>query len=292
MFSLDELFCAIDDFCLDFEPTWNRQLLQDGKKHRIRRGRLSLSEIMTIEVAFHKSPYKNFKTFYLGVVQQHWHEAFPELVSYQRFVELIPNTIIPLMAYLRTCMGTSTGIGFIDSTKIQVCHNRRINSHKVFKDIAKRGKTSVDWFFGFKLHLVVNHRGELLNVALTTGNVDDRKPVKQLFYGLWGNFYGDKGYISASLARELRESGVILVTKFQKRMKNRLMNLVDRQLLQKRAMVESVIQQLKCMCQIEHTRHRSPLNFLANLFSALIAYCHHSSKPSIALDKYALPTSI
>lgn len=135
------------------------------------------------------------------------------------------------MAYLRSRLGASTGIGFIDSTSIFVCHNRRIKQNKVFKAIAKRGKTSVDWFYGFKLHLAINHQGELLNVALTTGNIDDRKPVRELLEGQSGQFFGDKGYISAALARDLRESNVILVTKFKKRMKNKLMTMLDKQLL-------------------------------------------------------------
>ena len=116
-----------------------------------------------------------------------------------------PSTLIPLMAYLRSCLGASTGIGFIDSTSIKVCHNRRIKQHKVFQEIAKRGKTSVDWFYGFKLHLAINHRGELLNVALTTGNVDDRKPVRELLKGQSGQFFGDKGYISAAKATRFKK---------------------------------------------------------------------------------------
>ena len=158
----------------------------------------------------------------------------------------------------------------------------------MFKDIARRGKTSVDWFFGFKLHLAINDRGELLNIALTPGNVDDRKPVKELLREHRGKFYGDKGYISKALATELRTCGVLLITKFKKKMKNQLVELSDKQLLRKRAIIESVIGQLKHICQIEHSRHRSPTNFVANLFAGLIAYCHFSKKPSIAIDPLVL----
>ena len=192
------------------------------------------------------------------------------------------------MIYLRSRLGTATGIGFIDSTSLKVCHNRRIFSHRVFKDIARRGKTSVDWFFGFKLHLAINDRGELLNIALTTGNVDDRKPVQELLKEQSGKFYGDKGYISKALAAELRTCGVVLITKFKKKMNNQLVEWSDKQLLRKRAIIESVIGQLKHICQIEHSRHRSPTNFVANLFAGLIAYCHFSKKPSIAIDRLAL----
>jgi hypothetical protein len=290
MFSLEELFCSVDDFCIRFEPGWKQQLLTKGKC-RFRNRRLSLSEIMTIEIAFHLSAYKNFKTFYLEVVRVYWCEAFPNLVSYNRFVEWQPDTLIPLMAYLRSCFGASTGIGFIDSTSIKVCDNRRIQQHRVFKAIAKRGKTSVDWFYGFKLHLAINHRGELLNIALTTGNIDDRQPVRELLKGQFGQFFGDKGYISAALAADLRNSGIILVTKLKKRMKNKLMTMLDKQLLRKRAIVESVIEQLKHISQIEHSRHRSPTNFVVNLLAGLIAYCYRSKKPSIAVDDFVLSAS-
>ena len=287
MFSLEELFCSVDDFCRDFEPSWRQQLLAQGKC-RFRNRQLSLSEIMTIEIAFHLSAYKTFKAFYLEIVSFYWSDAFPNLVSYNRFVEWKPSILIPLMAYLHSRLGASTGIGFIDSTSIKVCHNRRIKQHRVFKAIAKRGKTSVDWFYGFKLHLAINHRGELLNVALTTGNIDDRKPVKELLKGQFGQFFGDKGYISAPLARELRDSNVILVTKFKKNMKNKLMTMLDKQLLRKRAIIESVIEQLKYISQIEHSRHRSPVNFVVNLLAGLIAYCHRPQKPSIAIDNLIL----
>lgn len=246
---------------------------------------------MTIEIAFHFSAHKTFKAFYLEIVSLYWREALTNLVSYNRFVEWQPSTLIPLMAYLRSRLGASTGIGFIDSTSIKVCHNRRIKQHRVFKAIAKRGKTSVDWFYGFKLHLAINHRGELLNVALTTGNIDDRKPVKELLKEQFGQFFGDKGYISAPLARALRDSNVILVTKFKKNMNNRLMTMLDKQLLRKRAIIESVIEQLKHISQIEHSRHRSPTNFVVNLLSGLIAYCHRDKKPSIAVDDFIFSAS-
>jgi Transposase DDE domain len=176
MISLEELFCSVDDFCQVFEPAWERQLLGNGLQLRKRTRSLTLSESMTIQIAF-QSSYRNFKIFYIEKVRAHWLPQFPGLVSYNRFVELVPSTLIPLCAYLRSCFGRCTGLSFIDSTSLKVCHNRRISQHKVFQGLAARGKTSVDWFFGLKLHLVVNDRGELLNFMVTPGNVDDRKPL-------------------------------------------------------------------------------------------------------------------
>lgn len=181
--------------------------------------------------------------------------------------------------------GKCSGISFIDSTSIEVCHNRRIKQHKVFENLAARGKTSVDWFFGFKLHLVVNEKGELLNFVLTPGNTDDRTPVPKLLQQLFGKVFGDKGYASQKLAKQLLESaGVQLLTKLRRNMKNRLMPLNDRLLLRKRSIIETVIDQLKNISQIEHSRHRSPVNCLVNIVCGLIAYCHQPQKPSIAID--------
>jgi transposase len=196
-------------------------------------------------------------------------------VSYTRFVDYIPSALIPLCAYFKsTCLGNCTGISFIDSTSLDVCLNQRIASHKVFDGFAARGKTSTGWFFGFKLHLVINDRGELLNITLTPANVDDRKPVPQLVRNLFGKVFGDKGYISKPLQELLHQTvGVFLVTKLKSNSKNQLpMTLVDRVLLRKRAIVESVIDQLKNISQIEHSRHRSVSNFLVNLVCGLIAY--------------------
>ncbi len=162
MLSLEELFCSVDDFCQWFEPRWQRQLLSNGLQQRQRTRNLCLSEVMTILIAFDQSAYRNFKAFYSEKVWDHWHSDFPGLVSYQRFVEWMPDTLLPLCAYLRQCFGKCTGISFMDSTSLKVCHNRRISQHQVFKGLATRGKTSVDWFFGFKLHLVINEHGELL----------------------------------------------------------------------------------------------------------------------------------
>ncbi len=241
MLSLEELFCSVDDFCLLFEPLWHKQLMRDALKHRHRHRQLCLSEIMTIEIAFHQSHYRNFKAFYQQKVHGQWSAAFPKLVSYQRFVEWMPSTLIPLSIYLHSCFGQCTGVSVMDSTKIAVCHNRRIKSHKVFKDIGRRGKTSFDWFFGFKLHLVCNDQGELLNIAVTAGNIDDRKPVLTLLKGLSGKVVADRGYISQKLFEQLlTQMGIQLITKPKRNMKNKLMPLIDKLLIRKRSIIETI----------------------------------------------------
>jgi hypothetical protein len=275
------LFCDIDDFCLLFEPAWKRRLLADGACHRRKPGALALSEVMTILVLFHLSGYRNFKAFYTEHVMKHLAGAFPRLVSYQRFVELQRDALAPLWCYLHTRFGECTGIAFVDATTLAVCHNLRIPQHKVFLDSARRGQSSMGWFYGFKLHLVISERGELLSCYLTPGNVDDRRPVPGMVKDLWGKLFGDKGYISQPLSALLLAQGLQLVTKLRKNMKNKFLALTDKLLLRKRALIETVNDQLKNISQIEHTRHRSLWNFLGNVAAGFIAYTWHEKKPSL-----------
>lgn len=284
--SLLELFCAVDDFCQAFEPHWQQMLFSQGLRQRRREAKLCLSERMTLLIHFHQSGYRTFKDYYLRHVCQHLRQAFPGLVSYTRFVELMPQTLLPLMVYLQRCFGRCSGISFVDATSLAVCRNQRIHQHKVFAGIAGRGKTTMGWFYGFKLHLVANDRGELLACQLTPGNIDDRKPVPVLAQRLLGKLFGDKGYISQKLVAQLLESyNVHLVTFARRNMQGRLLHQQDVLMLRKRAIMETIHDQLKNICQIEHSRHRSPLNFVVNLFAGLIAYCLQPKKPSLHLHE-------
>jgi hypothetical protein len=287
--SLLELFCCVDDFCQAFAPKWQQRLLGQGLRQRRREPQLCLSERMTIIIHFHQSGYRTFKDYYLRHVSVYLRQAFPTLVSYTRFVELMPQTVVPLMVYLHHCFGQCTGTSFVDATSLAVCRNQRIHQHKVFAGIAARGKSTVGWFYGFKLHLVANDRGELLACQLTPGNVDDRKPVPILAQRLFGKLFGDKGYISQKLVEQLlTDCGVHLVTFARANMHGRLLHQDDAILLRKRAIMETINDQLKNISQIEHSRHRSPLNFVVNLFAGLIAYCLQPKKPSLHLLDHAL----
>lgn len=278
------LFCRIDDFCRDFEPIFRQKLLAEKPRQRHRKERLSLSEVMTIIVYFHTSGYRNFKQYYLDYVQTYLKADFPDLVSYNRFVELMKEAVVPLSVYLENCKGAVSGIAFVDSTSLAVCHNRRIQAHRVFKDVAHRGQTSVGWFYGFKLHLVINHLGELLGMRLTPGNTDDRQPVPEMVKRVWGKLVGDKGYLSQGLSERLMTQDLQLITKVRKNMKQRLLTIFDKLLLRKRAVMESVIDQLKNISQIEHSRHRSVTNFIVNVLAGLIAYSHREKKPSLNIE--------
>ncbi len=290
---MDELiisvFCDVDNFCNELNLYFKHYYLSCGQKPVSLEPScsLSLSEIMTICIGFHLSGYRTFKWYYTKLILKEYTKFFPKLVSYNRFVELMSYAAIPLTLFVqfhkyKEC----TGISFVDSTTLDVCDNHRISQHKVFKGIAKRGKSSTGWFYGFKLHLIINDRGEILNFCLTAGNVDDSNPkvMEHLTKNLFGKILGDKGYISKKLFESLFKKGIQLITKQKKNAKKaEAVCICDKILLRKRAIIESVNDFLKNICQIEHSRHRSRCNFIVNLVSGLAAYSFLPKKPSLQL---------
>lgn len=286
---ITEIFYIIDEFCKEFEEAKKDHVLTQDTviKHRNRKFGLNDSEVMTILVLFHLGNFRCLKHFYINYVQKHMTNEFPQTVSYNRFVELQQKAIMPLCCFLQmACLGKCTGVSFIDSTPIRVCHIKREKQNKVFKGIATKGQCSLGWFFGMKLHIIINDKGEILTFLLTPGNTDDREPLKNKRFHdtVFGKLIGDKGYISQDLFENLFIDGIHLITKIRKNMKNCLMHTNDKILLRKRALIESVNDELKNICQIEHTRHRSFENFLANLISGLIAYSFLDKKPSLKTD--------
>ncbi len=253
--SILELYCSVDDFGQTFPPQWEPHVLASAQRQRRQRATaLHPSELMTIMLAFHQSPYRTFKTYYTEHVLQQWWGSSPHLVSYPRLVALLPTILVLLTAEQRTQLGSCTGISFLDSTALHVCHNARISQHRVFASRAKLGKTSVGWFFGFRLHLVVNDRGELLAFCLRPGNFDDLRPVPKLLAYVrrrFGKLFADRSSISQPLAEQLLiEHGIQLITKMRKNMRNRLLDVSDKLLLRKRAIIETIDDQLKNICPI------------------------------------------
>lgn len=292
MLSLDkitDIFYSVDEFCKEFDRVKEGHVVSEtsGKNRRNRAFGLSDSEVITILIIFHTGQFRNIKHFYNHYVLVHMQKDFPRAVSYNRFVELQRKAVLPMAVFLKTCcLGDCTGISFIDSTPLKICHPKRERSNKVFRGLAAKGQCSIGWFIGFKLHLIINDRGEVLDFMLTQGNVDDRDPLKSKTFHdrIFGKLVGDKGYISKTLFEQLFIDGVHLITKLRKNMKNCLMHIHDKILLKKRALIETVNDELKNICQIEHTRHRSFDNFIANMISALIAYSFFPKKPSLNLD--------
>lgn len=283
-----ESFCILDDFCKVFDAQMAKYTIKAKNKRKYHRNtRMSKAEIMMIMILFHSSGYRCLKHFYLEKVCKYMRHLFPEVVSYNRFVELEREVAIPLILFIKkVLLGKCTGISFVDSTPLRACKNQRIHIHRTFNGIAQRGKCSMGWFFGFKLHLICNEKGELLNFMITPGDVDDRKPLeyKAFVELIYGKLVGDKGYISKKLFERLFVDGIQLITKLKNNMKGAIMSVSDKLLLRKRAIIETINDELKNVAQVEHSRHRCFDNFMTNVLGALAAYCYFPKKPSIRVE--------
>ena len=272
---LVEDFCQFDDFCQAFGPHWQARLLSQGAQPAKKRGPqagLADSEIMTILVLYHSSQFRHFKAFYEGVVLTWLRSAFPKAPCYARFIALTHHVGVPLTVFRLSRMGRRTGIYYIDSTALPVCHTRRIGRHKVFAGLAARGKTSTGWFFGFKLHLVFNHERQIVALKLTPGHVNDTTPVPDLTQELIGTVFGDKGYVGQDLAHKLLRRGLALMTRVRRNMKRLPVSFLDKALLNGRQIVETIIGHIKEFSSLCLPKHRSVVNAFTHLTAALVAY--------------------
>lgn len=272
---LVETFCEFDDFCKSVQPQWEATLVTDGEtpdRKRGPEGGLCDSEIMTLLVLYHGSRFKNFKTFYNGIVLGMLRPYFRGAPCYERFITLTKRVWALLAFFLASRMGRKTDIYYIDSTPLVVCHNRRISRHKVFEGLAARGKTSTGWFFGFKLHLVFNHRREIVALKLTPGNVSDTAPVPELTKDLVGKLFGDKGYIGQKLAHDLLRRGLALMTRVRRNMKALPVSVFDKALLDGRNIAETIIGHIKEFSSLRLPKHRSVFNAFTHITAAIIAY--------------------
>lgn len=236
---------------------------------------------MTIIIFFQMSHHRDFKNFYTGYLAHFYKSAFPNLLSYTRFLEVMPTALVPLCSYFASLKSEPTGIEFVDSTSIKVCHNLRIQRHKTLSGLASRGKGTMGWFYGFKLHLIVNHQGGIVAAKITPANIHDTKPVAYMAFSPMDKLYAGKGYISKALSSDLLEKGITLVTNVRKNMKAKAISLWDRAMLSRRFIIETINDQLKNISQIEHSRHRSVHGFMLNMIAGLIAYQLKESKPQL-----------
>jgi hypothetical protein len=269
--TLTALFTIVDDFCNEFDDKWAQLKLSIKSNSRNRKGQMTQSEIMTILVAFQLSDHRHFKGFFY-FIQTHHAACFPNLVSYTRFVELTKGMLVPLMAFFNFVKAPPNNVSFIDSTAISVCKTKRLFNHKVFKGLATRGKSTMGWFFGFKFHLIIDQYGSPISFKMTKGNADDRSVVEDLSKNLRGKIFGDKGYISKKLFKSLFARGLHIVTAIKKNMKPQLMPLEDSATLKKRGLIECAFNIMKNTMHLEHSRHRSVLNFMVNIVSVVIGY--------------------
>lgn len=271
------IFFKVDEFCKVFIPVWNKYLIENNRKrYKLRVDTLSESELITIEILYQLSGYKNFKEFYNNTVYFILKSYFPNIPSYKRLIDLKYKIMVPLLFYIQYNRGTETGIYYIDSTPLPVCKNQRINNHKTFKGLAERGKTSMGWFFGFKLHLVINDKQEIMNIKITKGNVFDNQVIDDLSKDLKGKLFGDRGYISKKeKLKKLEERELILITKSRKNMKIKQEDSLseeDRSLLSKRNIIETVIGEIKRLTNICTTRIKNVYNYFVNILSSICAY--------------------
>jgi len=280
---LTEVFCEVDDFCQAFETQWQSYLLGSGAPPRGPQPGLSVSEIITLLLVLHSSGFKYLKHFYQGFALPVLRQWFPGMPCYEQFVTLQQRAFVPLMFFLLSRMGKKTGIYYIDSTALPVCDNHRIHRHKTFAGLAERGKTSMGWFFGFKLHLVFNHLNQIVACKLTPGQVHDTQPVPQLTKNLLGKLFGDKGYIGKPLARELLRRGLTFFTRVRKNMKALPLAMADKLLLNARNMAETIIGRIKQFSSLNLPKHRLPLNAFLHLLAAITAYQINPIKPRFKL---------
>ena len=278
---LVKIFCESDDFCKFFEKEVSVKFL--GRNNSIgRKPSLTPSEIMTISIYFHATKFKSFKDYYNTFIKGYLRSNFPNIVSYNRFIELRQEMMLPLLLFVKIKgLGQCDGISIIDSTTLKVCHVNRAYSHKLFKGIAQKGKNSVGWFYGFKLHCIINSQGELINFYVTPGNVADNNVdvLDKITESIFGKLVGDKGYIGAF--KQLYDKGIFLIHGIRKNMKNKLMPLFDKLLLRKRGTIESVFGVLKESFSLESSKNRSQIGYFVQLFSAIAAYYFKPNKPRI-----------
>ncbi len=279
---LVEVFCDVDDFCQAFFPQWKAHLIGSGAAPRGPEAGLCASEIITLLLVLHGSRFKYLKNFYNGPMGEVLRRYFPHMPCYERFVTIQKSVFIPLMCFLFSRMGQKTGVYYIDSTALPVCHNRRIRRHKTFAGLAARGKTSMGWFFGFKLHLVFNHLNEIVALKLTSGNISDAKPVPSLTKNLIGKLFGDKGYLGKQLAEQLLRRGLALFTRVRKNMKSLPLSMTDKLLLNARNMAETIIGSIKAFSSLNLPKHRSPINACLHILAAVAAYQLNPIKHNLA----------
>jgi hypothetical protein len=280
---LINIYVEVDDLLKAFE-NWNKSKALDTLYCPTRLPDLSPSEIVTIVVAYHLSGYKCFEYYYRECILKTCLSCFPQAPTYQRFVSYTGKVLpLLLLVLLFKCSESQrTGYYFIDSKKLEVCHIKREHTHKVFQDFARKGKGSTGWFYGLKVHLVINHLGEVVSFLLTPANTADNNHsvLLSLLQGLQGKCCGDKGYFT-TLFEHFYSQGMQVLVKPKRNMRPLPAFAPEVQLLKQRPIIESVNDILATVCNVEHSRHRNALHGLSNILSALIAYQYLPYKPHL-----------
>jgi len=281
-FMLLKIFVKVDDF---FKKVKKCEMNYYLGERKVPKSRLNASEIVTILIGFHYSNRRTFKSYYQEEIETYHKKDFPDLVSYNRFVELQQYYMWELYLFSKTfALGENTGISFVDSTILRTGHIKREKSLKVFENVAEKSKSTLGWYVGFKLHVISNHLGEIVDYQITSSRKDERKTLEGMVGKIKGKLFGDRGYISSELTEKLKNRGITLITKLRENMKKIKLSDFDSIMLRKRAIIESLFDKLKNQHYLEHTRHRSKTNFLINIFAAISAYHFNYRKPSFNLQ--------
>jgi len=286
MFNSTELFCVIDDFFLKFEATYWQFLKQSHLFSRARTAHLSISEITFIAIWYKCSHFTNFKAFFTWLKQDKRY-LFKYLPCYQRMIHLINMHQLALHAlHVALMKGQRSQYLWIDSTTLPVYKNQRIQRHKSLARIASRGKSSMGWFYGCKLHVVMNQLGEIVCSALSNGHVADIKMVEHLVEGLQAKLYADRGYISQDLKSRLKHQGIDLITYHRKNMQSVQLCASDTYHLKQRNKIETLFSLLKGQYNLVTSKARSMAGFLSGIYASLCAYqLTQQNKPKIQIIK-------
>lgn len=277
---LIEIFIDVDDFMKDFQAHLHHHTIGQTDKPQ---SLLHPSEIITVVIGYHFSRMDCFKSYYQLLLCTRFKGLFPALPCYARFIALKKHYFMELFAFLCSRMAPpSPQANFVDSKKLESCHIKRAGQHRTMKGLASKGKTSTGWFFGLKLHLVINQYGQLCKFTITSGKVSDnnKRVLGTLFKDMKGVFFGDKGYLT-KLRTALSEKGVELITKTRKNMKKIPLSPQKAHFLKQRGLIETVFGLMTFQADIDHTRHRSQMGMFINLFSGMIAYTYFDSLPKI-----------
>ncbi|MEQ1144813.1 IS982 family transposase [Acinetobacter soli] len=284
MIDSTELFCVINDFFLKFESIYWNFLKQNFRCSRVRPAQLSISEITFIAIWFKCSRFNTFKAFFTWLKEGKNH-LFKYLPYYQSMIHLIKRHELALHAlHVALMKGQDTQYLWIDSTTLLVCKNQRIQRHKSLVQIASRGRSSMGWFYGCKLHIAMDQFGEIACSALSNGHVADIKMVEQLVAGLNGKLYGDRGYISQELKIRLKDRGIDLITYHRRNMQAIQLCASDEYHLKQCNKIETLFSLLKGQYNLVTSKARSLHGFLSGIYASLYVYqLTHGNKPTIQI---------
>jgi hypothetical protein len=260
------VFCVIDDLCkyLFVEP-------HTAGRHR----GLSVSEVITICLIRDHFKIEDLKHLY-RLLDQKYRYDFPGLPSYANFVATVNSSSWQMLTLVKVLVAinnqSAVTVKIVDSTPLPVCHNMRIYKHKTMKKYATRSKSTMGWFYGLKLHLLIDLQRNILNIQFTTAKASERAVLKAFFMTISNSIVvADAGYISKALEKLAVESGSIFLTSMRKNMK-KLTTPAHIALLNLRGRVEGIFSLLKARLGLISSLPRSVGGYFAHCIRVLFIH--------------------